>query len=107
MAANVSRIWCFAFSTTSSGRARPPASLMYVLSLAITGLTLSAANTPPGIAAAATVHPARCSRLRRLRLPPLLADGLVFFLRFRILFPPRNPNMLAAAQESDTATQVL
>jgi len=46
MAANVSRIWCFAFSTTSSGRARPPASLMYALSLAITGLTLSAANTP-------------------------------------------------------------
>jgi len=103
MAANVSRIWCLAFSTTSSGRARPAASLIYALSLAITGLTLSAANTPLGIAAAAMLHPARCSRLRRLKLPPLLAGRLLEFRWCRMVFLPRNPNMFAAARESNTA----
>src|SRR5579863_1108950 len=38
MAANVSRICCFVFSTASSGRARCPASLIYELSRIITGL---------------------------------------------------------------------
>src|ERR1700680_3699520 len=87
MAANVSRIWCFAFSTTSSGRAWPPASLIYVLSLAITGL-ISAANTPLGSAAAAIVHPARCRRLRRLRLPSLFARGMLAFRLRPIVLSP-------------------
>src|SRR5580700_7656827 len=71
MAANVSRMWCLAFSTTSGGRSRPPASLMYALSLAITGLTLSAANSALGNAAAAAVHLARCKSARRLSPAPL------------------------------------
>src|ERR1700731_3270499 len=79
MAANVSRIWCLAFSTTSSWRARPAASLIYALSLAITGLMLSATHTPPGNAAAATDHPALCRRLRRLSLAPLFDGGILAF----------------------------
>ena len=47
MAAKVSRMWCLAFSITSSGSARLPASLMYVLSLAITGLTSSRGKFAP------------------------------------------------------------
>src|SRR5438309_3208449 len=54
--ARVSRMWCFAFSTISSGSFWPQASLIYVLSRAITGLTSGAARTPFGNAAAAMVQ---------------------------------------------------
>src|SRR5579872_2424260 len=66
MAANVSRMWCFAFSITSSGRSRLRASLIYVLSRAITGLTSAAATSGKhGNAAAALIHATRCNMLRR------------------------------------------
>jgi hypothetical protein len=37
IAAKVSRMWCFACSTTSAGRARAAAPAMYELSVIITG----------------------------------------------------------------------
>src|ERR1700752_4732786 len=70
---------------------------MYALSLAMTGLILSAANNPAGNTAAAAVHPARCSRLRRLSPKPPFACGTLLFRCCRILpshfssdFPQRS-----------------
>src|SRR5580704_10129950 len=65
MAVMVSRRCSFVFAMTSSGSARSRASLMYVLSFAVTGLTDSAARTIlRGNAAAAMTQLARCSKLR-------------------------------------------
>ena len=45
---------CFVFSTTASGSAREPASLMYVLSVVMIGLTAPGfAGQPPSCAARA------------------------------------------------------
>src|SRR6266850_2336924 len=86
MAAIVSKICCFAFSTTSSGSARSLASLMYLLSLSITGLTPCAASsslaaalaaaTPGGRAVDANARPASSSRERRVRTAPPLPASL-------------------------------
>src|SRR2546427_2280731 len=68
MAANVSRMWCFAFSITSGGSVRFRASLMYVLTRVITGLAGSpAATTGIGNIAAAMTPPTFLNKLRRVR----------------------------------------
>ncbi len=73
IAATVSSTCCFTASTTVSGKARARASLMYPLSFAITGLTVSvsAASAGQGRHAAATIaQPACISTLRRLNFAP-------------------------------------
>src|SRR5258706_2631425 len=63
--------------------ARPRASLIYVLSLVMTGLTSCAYNAaPPGIPVAATIHAACCSRSRRVRarVPAELLSYLAFLI---------------------------
>lgn len=87
MAAIVSSVCCLVFSITSSGKVRSPASLMYALSLAITGLTSCAINfARPGNAAAAMAHPACCNRLRRVRFVPSQFTEILAFRSVRIWF---------------------
>ena len=80
-AASVSRIMCFVFSTTASGSAREPASLMYVLSVVMIGLTAPgfaaaaascAARTASGATTDAASTPPACLRRSRLFIVALL-----------------------------------
>src|SRR5258707_13348644 len=82
--------------------ARPRASLIYVLSLVMTGLTSCAYNAaPPGIPVAATIHAARCSRSRRARAldPAGLLSFLAFLIGIYISFSrfPRERRALSAS----------
>src|SRR5215471_9353294 len=82
MAAIVSRMWCLVSSNGSSGKARPAASAIYVLSVSITELTWSEANAAGSDRAqAASIHPLRRNQSRRVRLTPwprLLCSNLGF-----------------------------
>src|SRR5690242_5348213 len=72
MAASVSRIMNFVFSTTGSGSVRIAAPAMNVLSVVITSLTSAASATSPTNwgrnAAAASNAPVDCSNVRRLTM---------------------------------------
>ena len=100
IAANVSRMCCFASSVTSSGRERSRASLIYALSSAITDLVVSAETavraegaaipSSRGIAADAITNPARFKSERRLRIAPPSPIGPSSLELLPIMRPPRS-----------------
>src|SRR5260370_33390083 len=100
IAANVSRICCFVFSVASSGNSRPLASLMYVLSLSMTGLTPCpvvsrlgdglAISTLGGSVAVATARPANSNRLRRERIAGPFSSGPHLFRSSLMLSPSQG-----------------
>src|SRR6266851_4162768 len=104
IAANVSRICCFVFSVASSGNSRPLASLMYALSLSMTGLTPCpvvprlgdglAITIPGGSAAVATARPANSNRLRRERIVWPFSAGPYLF-RFSLMHSPFYATLLS------------